>query len=258
LNQLKREIDKNYHLFTSKWVSDFESTRNFLYENHKKYFIDSYCIIASIQAWRTELLENIILGGPLSFYFEAQNDAVMSHVLAGQGCWRPSLQSLRSCFENVLQCLYYMDHHVELCLWEQYKHRLSVKELLVYINSHPCLNENVKELAQSSLSILSNEYKQLCLAVHGSSRSFRMTADPNQTVLCNTDIANIGGWFTRLKNVIIGINLLLILFFNEHLTGTRLPNLRKVISFTIPDNKYQDVRSLCKVRLYKKPQTVTT
>ena len=98
-------------------------------------YLNSYRI-ASLQAWRTHL-ESRITEGSLAFFLEAQNDALTSHVFASLGSWRSALKALRSCIDNVLFCVYYKDHSVELDLWHSGKHKPSFNELFNYMENHP-------------------------------------------------------------------------------------------------------------------------
>ena len=56
------------------------------------------------------------------------------------GSWRAALQSLRSTIDNVLFCLFYKDHPVELRLWGQGKDKRSFSELFGYLKKHPEMN----------------------------------------------------------------------------------------------------------------------
>jgi hypothetical protein len=184
----------------------------------------------------------------LGFFFEAQNDAIVSHVFARQGYWRSALKSLRSCIETVMQCLFYMDHPVELELWQAGDHRLGRAVLQQYLESHPRVR-GVKPDKLTGLAILSKEYETLSRAVHASAKGFRMTADADAVQLCSDDRASLGKWLTRERSVLLGVNLLLVVMFRQELEAGRVPNLREVISLAIPQAYHAEVKSALRVTL---------
>src|SRR5437870_9984913 len=98
---LEAEVEANFQKFRTSNKAALLATTAALESQANKFF-KSYRRIVSLQAWRSELLETAISSGSLSFFLEAQNDALTSHALAGCGSWRSSLQALRSCIENVL------------------------------------------------------------------------------------------------------------------------------------------------------------
>jgi hypothetical protein len=136
---LAKEIKANFQVFSSSWPKGLQAAMKGLRASETT-FQGSYARITSFQAWRTELLENMIGADALGFFLEAQNDALVSHVFAGMGTWRAALKSLRSCLENVLFCLYYKDHAVELQLWHSGKHRLGFRDLEKYFREHPSIS----------------------------------------------------------------------------------------------------------------------
>jgi hypothetical protein len=128
MKQLAREIEGNFDSFRAAYRTSAESTAQSL-QAHREHFLESYRRMTSLQAWRSELLENAISSDSLAFFLEAQNDALISHVLASFGEWRSSLKALRSCIENVMFAMYYKDHPVELQLWMDGRHHLNYSEM---------------------------------------------------------------------------------------------------------------------------------
>jgi len=232
MTNLKAEIEANSAKFATSWRARLDTVISSLGSEDPK-FVKSYLRLVSLQAWRADLLEEIIPSGALAFFLEAQNDALLSHVLARMGHWRSALQALRSCLENVLQSLYYMDHAIELTLWNVGKHRLGFQASLKYLATHPLLDG--VPLSVSGLADLTKEYSTLSRAVHGSSASFRMTTDPDTIVLLSPDVSRLNAWATRERSVIGSLNCLLLTLFRDSFSGTRRLNLRKVISFAVSE-----------------------
>src|SRR5262249_46734910 len=123
MKELLRETEQNFETFSKSFVAKAEAAAQTLEAQRKKY-LDSYRRIVTLNAWRTELLEKTISPESLAFFLESQNDALTSHVFSRFGSWRSALKSLRSCIENVLFCLFYKDHPIELQLWHKGRHRL--------------------------------------------------------------------------------------------------------------------------------------
>jgi len=132
---LLKEIEANFNAFDGNWRKHMGEVSAEL-AKQKPRFLQSYRRIVSLQAWRG-FLESRISSDSLSFFLEAQNDALTSHVFASLGSWRSSLKALRSCIENVIFCLYYKDHPVEYTLWEAGHHKPPIAELLAYLERHP-------------------------------------------------------------------------------------------------------------------------
>src|SRR5204862_7086402 len=136
---------------------------------HRDAFLSSYSRIASMNAWRSDMLETIVSASSLEFFAEALNDVLISHVFARFGSWRSALMSLRSCIENTCYCLYYKDHPVELRLWESGKHRPPFAEIHGYLASHPDI-EPLGSSPVTGLANLKSEYGTLSRAVHASAK----------------------------------------------------------------------------------------
>jgi hypothetical protein len=240
------EIKNNFSAFQSDWQSDLAARMADL-PNHVGHFEKSYVRLTSLQAWRLDVVEQYLTPGSIGFYSEAQNDALISHVQASLGSWRVALKALRSCLENMLMCLYYKDHEVELILWGQGSFRISVSEAIKYFQKHPFI-AGVPD-ALTGLGLVNKEYKQLSEAVHASSVDFRMTEDGKAPSLWKTDNKHESIWSTHERNTLQGINLLLLVLFREHLQGTKAGPLRQSLAFVIPKSKDSEIKKELRVTI---------
>ncbi|MBD8118574.1 hypothetical protein IFR07_16920 [Pantoea agglomerans] len=248
-----KEVNENFERAFSQITT--ESTRVITELNAQKIkFRDSYFRMVSINAWREVIINNVASEVCASFFREANNDLYSSHILARHGSWRVSLMALRSFIENTMFGLYYLDHPVELRLWQAGEHKLGFSETLKYLQSHPDFNSN--NIICNSLSELKSEYALLSKAVHGSSESFRMSVDGKVHGLSSTDRAKLGGWLTREIAVLNAINILFICFFKCHVCGALNAGLRKSISLAVRDGNYDEVRATFNVRLFNKKEVI--
>jgi hypothetical protein len=239
------EVDANFSAFSSKWKSDLTSSIAKL-DGNEKDFLLSYRRIVSLNAWRGNILESQISEGSLSFFSEALNDALVSHVLARSGSWRTSLMSLRSCLENTCYCLFYKDHPVELRLWESGKHRPSFSEVHTYLEEHPDVSQ-FRNSPLSGLGSIKEEFGTLSRAVHASAKSFRMTPGKQGAVLWKVDPGSLGQWRSREQRVVCAINLLLLTIYREHLQGAQQLFLRSSLAAAIPTAFHSDIKKQFKV-----------
>lgn len=244
---LQREVEANFVKFSVNWKAEMLASFDELDKSVERY-LESYNRLVSLQAWRV-FLETKISSDSLAFFLEAQNDALVSHVLARLGSWRSALKSLRSCLENVMYCLYYMSHPVELELWHQGGHRLTFTALTDYFERHPRVIEAPNNI--TGLQIIKAEFSTLSKAVHASAKGFRMTVNASETLLWSTQKAALGMWGTREASVLTALNLLLLTLFREELRGTSQQHLRKAVSLAIPHPRHNAVKSALKVTLFK-------
>jgi hypothetical protein len=212
-----------------------------------KVFLLSYRRIASLQGWRS-FLDGRISDPCLSFFLEAQNDALVSHVLANLGSWRSSLKSLRGCIENILFSLYYKDHPIEYILWEKGQHKPPIYEFIKYFENHPL---RIMDPSIDALPSIKNEYSILSRAVHSSAKSFRMTKDAKRTLLWSNSPESLGRWQTREASILLNLNLLLLAIFRDNLTGTAAKSLREAVSFAIPESYYPAIKDKLSITLRK-------
>ena len=104
-----------------------------------------------------------------AFFFEAQNDLLVSHCLSRCGYFRQALKTLRSAIDNFYFAIYYKDYPIELEKWLLGNHKLSFSELQSYFESHPLIIDSKIEL--TGLDLLKVEYSTLSKAVHGSAKN---------------------------------------------------------------------------------------
>jgi hypothetical protein len=235
MSSILQEIDINFDKFSQNWKFDLEKTRLTL-ESENETFKKSYRRIVSLNSWRYLILERKISKESLSFFIEAQNDALVSHTLAQFGSWRSALKALRSCIENTIATLYYKDHPIELQLWHLGKHRLGFTESIKYLKEHPMFL-NLSD-SKTGIESIIKEYGTLSRAVHGSALSFRMTADTSVVKLWSSESGQLGSWRTREQHTLSALNLILLTMYRDELGGAKLPNLRQAISLVIPASKY--------------------
>jgi hypothetical protein len=239
-----KEIDANFEVFDKAWQAEMIKVATELQGDVATYSA-SYRRLVSLQAWRTHLASRISEES-LSFFLEAQNDALTSHVFARLGSWRSALKALRSCIENVCFCLYYKDHPIELTLWRSGQHKPTFNELFIYFEQHP---ERVKQPSVDAMPLIRKEYPTLSLAVHASAKHFRMTEDIQSTLLWSAAKDRKGKWQTREREVIMALNLLLLALFRKDLTGASLVGLREAIGLAIPPSRYKDIKTHMQVIL---------
>lgn len=245
------EVDGNFARFYATLSTEIANTIKGLAGQEQK-FKESYRRLVSLQAWRGELIEDLASPGAEAFFKEAQNDALMSHSLARQGAWRVALMSLRSCIENILYGLYYIDHPVELIQWQNGGFKLGFTDAISYLAKHPHF-EGISE-QNSGIDTIKSEYSTLSKAVHGSAHAFRVTKEGEIQGLNVVSIPDLGAWGTRERLTLIGLNTILLVMFREHLQGAAKVNLRKAISLTIPEQKHDAIKDMFNVRLRSVPQ----
>lgn len=243
--ELQAEILGRFKRFEAKWPMELQAVMGTLDRAEKVYY-HSYSQLVSLNTWRTEILESIISPGSISFFLEAQNDALVSHVLARMGAWRSALKSLRSCIENVTYCLFFKDHPVELQLLGLGRYKPSFTSITEYLDKHPLVDGIEAHIC--GLDMLPREYATLSKAVHGSA-AFQMTAETGTTCLWTDSLASLGRWRSRERTVIQSINLLLMTIFREHLQGTQRPQLRQAIGFAVSPSKYPFVKAALGINL---------
>ena len=241
---IKSEIKTNYYAYTQTFV-DAVSANSKVFKDEDK-LIESYARVAALNALKVDLVDAHFAPGAAHFFFEAHNDALLSHSNASFGSWRPALQSLRSFLENTLSAIYFSDHPVELEKWTQGKFVIQPRELREYVSEHP---KTAPISAKLDLrASLDKEYRTLSKAVHGSSHLFRMTSADGKINIASATLPELGKWAARERATIDLCVLLLACILQEHLDGAKLPNLRDALSVTLqPDSRaalkdYVDIR----------------
>lgn len=225
------EIVENHVRFEQRWASELQECTAEL--AGQEAFQRAYSRIVTFQAWRSELLQDIMKAEALQFALEGQNDLLVSYLLARSGQWRSSLQSLRAAIESYLNSLYFMDHPVELQLWNTGGFKTHFTDLLKYQADHPG-NVGVSN-DKSGLDIIKSEYAVLSRAVHGSAVSFRMSASDGPRFFDSTS-SNLGMWESRNKAVCRGLSLLMLSLFRGHLGAARKRNLRKALTYSLKES----------------------
>ena len=223
------DLVANYTAFSTILPTDLvENIVNF---QEDERLLLSYARIASLNAIKVDLVKDVFPVGAAQFFYEAHNDALISHVNASYGSWRPALQSLRSFMENTLSAIYFLDHPVEFARWEQGTFRIAPRELRAYVGEHPKL-----ELIAGPLNVkgtLDNEYSTLSKAVHASNSLFRMTNADGKINIAKPSIPELGKWSKREKEAFDICLVVLIGVLQEHLDGAKLSQLRSSLSFAL-------------------------
>jgi hypothetical protein len=245
MKDLKDEIRLRFDRFEAAWQTELTTVAKALEKAEGVYF-QSYLQLVSLNAWRSELLASNISSDSASFFLEAQNDGLVSHVFARIGSWRSALKSLRSCLENTAFCLYFKDHPVELTLWKTGKYKPGFSSTVEYLAGHPALDGI--DQAVTGLDIFAKEYGTLSKAVHGSA-AFQMTMEKGATSLWTDSVRSLGKWRTRERLVLQSINLLLMTVFRDQLQGAQRPQLRKAISFAVSPAKFSQIKSILGIAL---------
>jgi len=244
---LSEEISNNFKAFDKQWPKDLSAARAALGTPAAAHYAASYLRITSIQAWRASIITSKLDEGSSAFFFEAQNDLLVSHCMAQCGSFRQALKSLRAAIENFYFSMYYKDHSIELQKWELGQHKLGFTELNSYFESHPLVAEHGTE--NTGLSSIKTEYSTLSKAVHGSAKSFRMTQNLVDIKLWSDDVAGVGKWAARERAVINGMNQLLLHLFKDDLQGARQLGLRELIGHVLPKTKHAHYKASLKITI---------
>jgi hypothetical protein len=243
MSLLEKELAANHANFFADWTA--QASANWTVLSNLSVYKESYRRIASLQALKGSIIEPHY-GSSAAFFFEAHNDALVSHVFASLGAWRSALQALRSCIENVLCAVYYKDHPVELQLWAQGDFFLGFKELSRYLEKHPAL----KGLGTiSGLEGLGSEYALLSKAVHGSATNFRMTEKASAVLLWSTEAQRASMWATRERRTLECLCLLVVCLHRSEFQGTRKTPVRELLSFAISATRRSDLQKLLKITI---------
>lgn len=241
------EIEKSFDDFTDLWKGEFPDIVADL-DAHRAVYLQSYSRIASMNAWRANVLDGSISKGSLEFFTEAINDALISHIWARFGAWRSALMSLRSCIENTCYSLYYKDHPVELTLWENGKHRPGFSEIHHYLSNHPEI-EPLGSAPITGLAAIKSEYGTLSRAVHASAKGFRMSRSMHVVAFWSSDTASLGRWRTRERLTLAALNLILISMFRSRLQGTQQRGLSLSLANVVPNALHRRIKADLKVNL---------
>jgi hypothetical protein len=240
MTQLEDEIAANHGSFLRDWTD--AHARNVASLQTSPVYLASYKRLVALQALKVHVVEPHYTSNSAAFFFEAHNDALVSHVTASSGAWRSALQSLRSCIENTLAAVYYGEHPVELELWAAGRFRLSYSELMKYAEKHPKLASVDSKI--TGLPVIDREYATLSKAVHASAANFRMTDAASRVLLWSDDQSRASQWATRERRTLESICLLMIAKHHELVQGSRLVPLREVLGLILPKGSKTRLKSL--------------
>lgn len=225
---MSAELDANYEAFESRWKTDLAATEAGLETN--PVFKNAFRRLVAMQAWRSELLDGKLCSGSLQFALEGQNDLLVAYLLARSGQWRSALQSQRAAIENYLNGLFFMDHPIELELWDSNRYKTHFSDMSVYFAKHP--KNHGRKPRFFGLDIIKSEYTTLSKAVHGSAQAFRMSSEHGPSFFSN-DVVLLKKWDHRNRQVVRGLCLLMLSIFRDDLIATRKRNLRKSLSLAL-------------------------
>lgn len=197
----------------------------------KQHLVESYARIASLNALKFDLVEICFSKEACHFFYEAHNDALLSHFNASIGSWRLALQSLRSLMENTLAAIYFTDHPIELQKWEKDSFRIPPRELREYVARHPKIESFSTDI--ELLGHFNQEYSTLSKAVHASDNLFRMTSADGKTNIAETSDAGLGKWAARERNTINLCAVSIVAIWHEHLDGAKMYDLRRSLGYSI-------------------------
>jgi hypothetical protein len=245
MSQLRNEVDANHSAFFRDWTT--ASERNWRALEKSTVYKESYRRLTAIQAIKAHLVGSQYTPGSAAFFFEAHNDALVSHVSASVGAWRSALQSLRSCIENSLCAVYYNVHPIELELWAAGEFWIGFSELIKFAEKHPRLSHLGAEV--TGLRALRAEYAMLSKAVHGSAIDFRMTDSISNVLLWSADPVKAAMWSTREKRTLEGISLLLVCLHSSSLQGASLTPLRNVLHFSIGPSRRKQLKTTLRINV---------
>jgi hypothetical protein len=237
------ETENNFEKFFISWTN--EASVNWTEIHKSEKMLLSYRRIAAFQSLKLDLASFVYSESSMSFFHEAHNDALVSHISASLGAWRLALQSLRSFIENSLCAIYYHDHPIELRNWERGKKKIGFSELVSYFESHPDL-ENVPP-ALDGIKRIKEEYKTLSLSVHASAKQFRMTDDVSKVLIWSSSKEKIAKWSAREGACLTGIALTLIALNKDSLNGTQKSGLRTALSFIFMPGLISKIKSHYKI-----------
>ncbi|WP_282044932.1 hypothetical protein [Roseibium album] len=234
---MSAEIEKSYRDFEKRWQEQRKKSECDL--KSSAIFKLSFKRLIAMQAWRVELFDELMPSGASEFVLEAQNDLLIAHIQARSGQWRSALQAQRAAIENYLNSLFFLDHPIELRLWNKGSFRTTFSELCKYIEGYPFdiyVQEN-----DSGLGQIKKEYALLSMAVHGSAKSFRMTKSGGASFF-TADQMSLGKWNTRNRLLVKAINSILLCFFYKYLLGAKKRNLRKSIGLIMSPKEKKKVK----------------
>ena len=227
--KIRDEVKVNYENYLASFSAAI--TKNIASSKGDAKLVESYARVAVVNAIKIDLVDKYFPKDAAHFFFEAHNDALLSHVNASFGSWRPALQALRSYMENTMAAIYYKDHPVELEKWQSGEFTIQPRDLREYISDHPKLKKVCSEIDLRSL--LNTEYATLSKAVHGSSSLFRMTSSDGKTNIAAPNAAELGKWSTRERSTVNLCTVMMVGILSDQLDGAKLSGLRDILGVAL-------------------------
>lgn len=209
--------------------------------------VESYARIAAVNAIKVDIVDQYFPAEAAHFFSEAHNDAILSHVNASFGCWRPALQALRSFMENTFSAIYYSEHPVELEKWKHGKFFIQPKHLREYVAEHPKSIALAKALDLKTL--LDSEYDTLSKAVHGSNSLFRMTSSDGKIAITKPNTADLGKWAARERATVSLCVTVIAAIMRDHLDGAKLSNLRNALGIAVGSKSRAALKTHCVITI---------
>lgn len=215
--------------------------------SQKDALVESYARIAAVNAVKVDLIDVYFPAEAAHFFFEAHNDAILSHVNASFGCWRPALQALRSFMENTFSAIYYAEHPVELEKWKLGTFFIQPKDLREYVCGHPKISKLANSIDLKAQ--IDEEYSTLSKSVHGSSNLFRMTSRDGKTNIAKPNLPDLGKWATRERTTVSLCMILVAAMMQEHLDGAKLSALRDALGIAVLSSGRAALKKHCAISI---------
>lgn len=80
-----------------------------------------------------------------------------------------------------------------------------------------------------------------------------LSATDTGTQLWSDDAAKVGMFDTRQRLTMAALNQLMVCLFRQHLQGAVRMNLRKAVSFAVPNGRHAAIKAATRVSLYQQP-----
>lgn len=229
MDESARRVEANYLAFSNKVSETIGS--NIAGFRGNRMLLDSYARIAALNAIKVDIVDPNFPSGAAQFFYEAHNDALLSHVNASFGSWRPALQSLRSFMENTLSAIFFLDHPVEFEKWSNGDFLTSPRGMREYLAEHPRICRMAKEVGLKGA--LDREYGTLSKAVHASNSLFRMTTSDGAVNIANPSLAELGKWSARERSAVDICVTALLGVLSDHIEGAKMQNLRAIMGVAV-------------------------
>lgn len=226
---LQAELKANYGRFSTVVVNDLAAISAVLL-GEEAVLLKSYYQICAFRGFHEVALTNQSEES-ISFFIEAHNDLLTSHVLAASGMWRSAHIALRSFMESYLGHIYFQDHPIELELWADEKFKTEPRDLRAYSRTHPAIAGYA--ISKSASDKLDSQYARLSKSVHGSKVDFRMTDASNFPAIASSDVIKLRKWQSLAADVVRTALVLYLSLHADKLKGAAHPVFRKVLGASL-------------------------